>query len=368
MMSAVDWESQRSYVFPNPSSPLGSELKELENLLESHIWISTSGTTQKRKWVGLSKKAMLSSASAVNRHLKASAADSWLNPLPLFHVGGLGILARAYLTRTAVQGLNGWDVIKFLQSLEVHKNSLTSLVPTQVFDLVSGHCRCPASLRAVVVGGGALTSELYLSARALGWPLLPSYGLSECASQVATASLESLESCRPKLKILDHVQSEVEEGGRFKIKSPALFTAYADWNGSRWELTDPKIDDWFATEDRVRLQDEELVPLGRITDDVKVLGELVNLSALNFVVEKIKNESGFTGDVHLLAHKDDRMGSQIDLVTAGMDFKSAEVIKGLFNARVLPFERSTNVYVLRELPKSELGKIQRATLLELLGL
>ena len=35
-------------------------------------------------------------------------------------------------------------------------------------------------------------TELYREARALGWPCLPSYGLTETASQVATAPLESL--------------------------------------------------------------------------------------------------------------------------------------------------------------------------------
>ena len=42
-------------------------------------------------------------------------------------------------------------------------------------------------------GGGAVSDELYRDARALGWRVLPSYGMTECCSQVATALSDSPE-------------------------------------------------------------------------------------------------------------------------------------------------------------------------------
>ena len=44
------------------------------------------------------KSALLASAEAVNKHLESDKRDTWVNPLPHFHVGGLGILARTYLS------------------------------------------------------------------------------------------------------------------------------------------------------------------------------------------------------------------------------------------------------------------------------
>ena len=64
----------------------------------------------------------------------------------------------------------------------------SSLVPAQVLDLVRAGLRPPPVLRAIVVGGGAISAELYRDARALGWPVLPSYGMTECCSQIATAT------------------------------------------------------------------------------------------------------------------------------------------------------------------------------------
>ena len=368
MKDQLDWSSKHSTVVFNPAVRLDENTEQLPSMAEGHVWLATSGTTQgRRKWVGLSKAALLASAEAVNRHLRASASDIWLNPLPVFHVGGLGILARAGLTGSEVHASGPWAPENFVDALKRHRATLTALVPTQVYDLVAGEFQAPSDLRAVVVGGGALSPTLYFKARKLGWPLLPSYGLSECSSQVATAALSSLETHEPHLEILDHVRGRCDSDGRLQLRSLGLLSFYAEWDG-RWRLHDPKSEGWFTTEDLARIDGSRLTPLGRVTDQVKILGELVNLAALNFVAEKIKNDERLEGDVCLIAHRDERAGYQLDLVTAGMEYRVAERVKRIFNDRVAPFERSTNVYCLRKLPRTELGKIKKAHLLELLGL
>ena len=66
----------------------------------------------------------------------------------------------------------------------------TSLVPTQVHDLVKADLRAPETLKAIVVGGGHLDAATGRLARTLGWPVLASYGMTEAASQIATQTLE----------------------------------------------------------------------------------------------------------------------------------------------------------------------------------
>lgn len=46
----------------------------------------------------------------------------------------------------------------------------SSLVPTQVVDLVNGEIQAPPGVRCIIVGGGALDMETGRRARALGWP------------------------------------------------------------------------------------------------------------------------------------------------------------------------------------------------------
>ena len=166
--------------------------------LEAHVWVATSGTSSdapgRVRWVALSKQAFLASAGAVNAHLAATASDVWAHALPLFHVGGLGILARAHLSGArVVAAVRGrWEPSAFRDAAEGAGATLAALVPSQVHDLVQARLDSPSSLRAVVVGGARLEPSLYRAARERGWPCLPSYGLTETCSQVATASLESL--------------------------------------------------------------------------------------------------------------------------------------------------------------------------------
>ena len=44
----------------------------------------------------------------------------------------------------------------------------------------------PTSLRVTLIGGAALAQPLYEKAIAAGWPLYPSYGMSETAAQLAS--------------------------------------------------------------------------------------------------------------------------------------------------------------------------------------
>lgn len=369
MRTVIEWGSKKSVVLKSPILPEVPAQNELLELLPGHVWISTSGTTNsKRKWVGISQAALLASAAAVNEHLSATNKDIWLNPLPLFHVGGIGILARAYLSGGLVEIMGGWSVAEFMAAREKTKATLTSLVPTQVFDLVDRGARAPASLRAVIVGGGALNEGLYKKAKSLGWPLLPSYGLSECSSQVATAPLLSLNSDDARLEILKHVEVRIADDGFLEIKSPALFTAYAEYGDRGWDLVDPKRDGWFKTEDLAKIEGAFLKPLGRINDQVKILGELVNVAALNETLDCLRIGDDIYGEAALLPRPDSRAGTRLDLVTGRMNCAQALRLKNIFDGSVAPFERSANLYCVSELPRNDLGKLERARLLEFLGL
>ncbi|MGZ8867916.1 MAG: AMP-binding protein, partial [Thermoanaerobaculia bacterium] len=214
----IDWSSAETHLLLNPRLPAG-EREKLERLAEAvpglrgHVWVATSGSSGALKLVALSKDAILSSAAAVNDHLDARPGDVWGRVLPSFHVGGLGIDARAALTGSRVEAF-GWDPRRFAAG----GFTLSSLVPAQVRDLVSAGLRAPRDLRAIVVGGGNLSDDLYSAGRELGWPLLPSYGLSEAASQVATATLQSKE-----LRILRHIQVRIDDG-RIALSGASLLT------------------------------------------------------------------------------------------------------------------------------------------------
>ena len=141
----IDWESGESYLLANPAYSACAKsnyakIIEKGTAWPGHIWLATSGSTV-LKWVGLSKQAILASAHAVNMHLQSDGSDKWALALPDFHVGGLGILARSYLSKAAVDNFKldhqgKWEAQAFYDYLERKGSTLTSLVPSQLYDLV----------------------------------------------------------------------------------------------------------------------------------------------------------------------------------------------------------------------------------------
>ena len=344
----IDWESNESPLILNPRLPEADRAMVTswaDPAFARHVWLMTSGSTGSLKLVALSKDALLASAAAVNRRLDSTARDVWHRVLPRWHVGGLGIEARAFLSGASVRE-SAWNPEAFAAD---DRMTLSALVPAQVSDLVERRLAAPPQLRAVIVGGAALRPELYEQAVAAGWPLLPSYGMTETSSQVATAR-----EGNAQLRLLDHVEARLEEG-RLAFRGPSLLTVYATSDG----VVDPKSGDgWFLTEDLGTLDGDVVHVAGRSGAWVKIGGEPVDLGRLDGILEGIAGPRA-----GVVAMPDARLGHVIWLaVEPGVD---AAAVEGEFATAVLPFERPRSVVVVETIPRSDLGKLHRAQLLEL---
>lgn len=355
--------------------------EHVDGRFRGQVGIVTSGSSGEGagRLIALSETALKESAAAVNEHLRATASDVWMKTLPGFHVGGLGILVRASLSgaRVVESTLERWRAEEFFRELEDSSATLLSLVPTQLFDLVMLKKRAPSRLRAVVIGGGRLVPDLYHEARGLGWPVLPSYGLTECCSQVATASLDSLEWVPkdvPRLRPLRHVRVRISSEGAIEISSSALLAGQIMFSadGRSWfadpKRVEPDGDTWFQTEDRGRLGlSGDLVVEGRTVDFVKIGGEGVVISRLEERFEKLKLIRGIGFDAALLAADDPRLGARIVLITTGSEVETAALVEA-FNRDVMPYEKIRGVHQVARIPRSALGKLLRIEALLAVGL
>lgn len=334
--------------------------------LQGHVWVATSGSTASAvsdiKLVALSKQALQNSAASVNLHLQASATDVWTQVLPHFHVGGLGIEVRASLVGAKVVNAlkdQRWDVDYFYETLKSEKCTLSALVPTQVYDLVSRNYRAPASLRAIVIGGGAFEVDLYKKARELGWPVLPSYGMTETASQIATASLQSLhENDFPELRLLSHAEARTKGGGFLQIKATSLFTCYAQNKEGAAQSWDPKVEGWFTTEDRGDVVNGCLQIQGRSRDYIKIGGEGTNVARLRSILDNcaLEMNPSWPLKIAMLDMPSDRLGAEIHVVSL-LSKEETEKTLELYAKRVLPFEKVRKIHFVTEIPRSDLGKI-----------
>ena len=357
----INWSDESSYFFFNKKAPERKKLKENLPFFKGHLYFFTSG---EEKICIISKKAFLNSARAVNQSLKTSKKDKWLLALPLFHVGGLSILARSFVGDfKVIKSRSSWDPKSFVKKIKQEKVTLSSLTPTQVFDLVSLKLKAPSSLRAVIVGGDRLDEDLYKKARSLNWPLLPSYGLTENSSGIACAELSSLKrKSFPKMKLLSHVSLSVKRQEAF-LKSSSLFKGYFDVNKKK--LIKPIEKKGFLLPDKIQLKRGYVSVKGRKDEILKILSEQVSLSDLRDTLYKLAPLK--RNSLYLIALPEKRLGFYLSLVSEGFHFKEIEKIRTKFNKKVLPFERISTLYFLRKIKKTSLGKVSKKSLLKQLG-
>jgi O-succinylbenzoic acid--CoA ligase len=381
----VAWETSAPVVLANPEwiQHAGVTLADIERQLprlDGHVWVATSGTSREVsgavRWVALSKQAFLASARAVTDHLRASASDVWAHALPTFHVGGLGILARAHLSgaRVVAAVQSRWDAASFHETARASGAPLSALVTSQIHDLVEARLTSPPALRAIVVGGARLEPALFHAARELGWPCLPSYGLTETCSQVATASLESLSGhdCPTALPILGHAEIRAGDDQRLSVRGESLLTCYAELDVGGTRAWDPKRGGWLETEDLGRVESGLVEVLGRASESVKVLGEMVSLTRVEDEAWRWAAREGMRAlpwfDLAVVALPHARLGHELVLAFAGPALpaeRRAEIglsLDSFCREALLPFERVHRVAWVDSIPRTPLGKVRRARL------
>jgi o-succinylbenzoate---CoA ligase len=354
--------------------------KEDSSLFTDSIGISTSGSMSGGigSIVVLSRQALEVSALSVNRRLDANGSDVWGLALPLFHVGGYSIPLRAGLSGSQVATFGReWSASEFYPWLQIEKVSLLSLVPTQLFDLVNAGLKSPPQLRALVVGGGRLDSTLHLRARELGWPVMPSYGLTECSSQVATATRAGDGTA---LEVLDHVEVRSLENQKLWIRSKSLLSARIVFDRDLRSVVERPVtaEGWFETSDRAEILRigfsdgvrDVLKILGREGDTVKVLAELVDLVRVRAEIDKltqgVSEFSKLAQRLWVVAIPHTRREHELVLVFEEADESSSvsastvASVKRLVTElrRVLaPYEMPTRLLRVEKIPRSSLGKV-----------
>lgn len=156
------------------------------------VVVLTSGTTGRPKGVVLSSRAMAASADAWLAALPP--VTGWALPLGLAHVAGLGVLWRAIRGRVPTRLVPARDPLLLLAAIHAARPvvSHVSLVAAQLVRVLdeAGGTPPPRSLRAVLLGGGPIAPDLVTRALRAGWPVIPTYGLSETASGATALATE----------------------------------------------------------------------------------------------------------------------------------------------------------------------------------
>jgi O-succinylbenzoic acid--CoA ligase len=357
------WSDDTSQIFESSSSVLTLTARKLMLAEKETIWLSTSGTTTGiPDWFGILKSGYLKAAKSICDYFGVHCDDRWCLCLPIFHVGGLSILARSHVSGCSVDYFseswnpqNAWDFMK------ENKSTIVSLVPTQLHDIVSRNLASPKSLRVAILGGAALDQQLYESALELGWPVISSYGLTEASALLAAQPMSDLGTKhRSALQLMRHIDARVSSEGNLELRGDSVVKfKLRQLNAEKCEITDPTNLGWFKTNDLVQIECidgiQTLIFQDRADRNVKINGELVSLNIIEgkirLYLKEIHQEQPL---IHVGAVYDKRSGNKLILFIEGQTSKLELVALD----RILSgLERISAIHLVRKFPRFESGKI-----------
>ena len=331
------------------------------------VVVLTSGTTGRPRAVVLSAGALVASAEAWLAALPP--ATGWLLAVGLGHVAGLGVAWRAALSGVPLVVVPRADPAAILAALAADPApSHVSVVPTTLTRLldVAADAPPPPTLRAVLLGGGPIPPELIRRAIAAGWPVVPTYGLSEAGSGVTAlptseAAMHPGTAGRALLGVeLRISQPDVDGVGEILVRTPARFTRYlGDPAGTAATLT---VDGWLRTGDLGRLDgDGRLTVLDRRTDRIVRGGE--NISPAD--VEAVLLEHPAIAEAAVVARRDATFGHvpvAAIVLRLGAEDPRDDALADHCRERLAGFKVPVAFVRLAALPRTVAGKIRRAEL------
>ena len=231
--------------------------------------VYTTGST------GLPKAAVLStgnhyySAEGANDNIALAPEDRWLVSLPLYHVGGLGILFRCVSAGATMcvppAGVPLNEAARHARATHL------SVVATQLERwLRAEEGRKSTCVKAVLAGGNAVPAALLDEACDRGVPVHTTYGCTEMASQVTTTPPEaSREQLQTAGRVLPHREVCIAETGEILVRGPVLFQGYLE-RGEITRATDP--DGWFHTGDLGTLDESSFLHVRGRQDNMFISG------------------------------------------------------------------------------------------------
>jgi len=188
------------------------------NMTQPATLLFTSGSSSESKIALHSLNNHFSSAKGLLMHLPLTARDIWQLKLPLYHVAGLSIVFRCFLTGAAIS------------LTEKAPYTHISLIPTQLMQTDGIE-----KAKVILLGGGPINGEMPQKL-----PIYFSYGLTEMSSTVTLNGA-----------LLPYRSLKIKEGEIY-LKGETLFLGYYGQS--------PPVDEegFFATGDLGAFSEEEV--------------------------------------------------------------------------------------------------------------
>ena len=238
------------------------------------LWLPTSGTTGRQKLCRISHFSLWYAVAASLDAVGATADDVWLCPLPLCHVGGLMVAARAAVgvgTLVVSSGSSGLAIHTLSERFALTQASIVGLQLQRFLQQSKDVIDSP--LRCVLVGGGPVPPEWLDEGRRRGLPLRQTYGQTETCAQVAITGVAD-NTLHPLLGVQLRIDQPDNDGyGRLIAHTWQSMTGYAQLPGEEVQPESEVGHGWLDTGDWANLQGGALTIAARRSDIIISGGE-----------------------------------------------------------------------------------------------
>lgn len=295
--------------------------------------VFTSGTTAGPRAIELTRAHHEASALALGARLGLGPDDRWLSCMPLFHVAGLAIVHRAAIFASTLVVHERFDPERVRAELEAGSVTHVSLVPTMLERLRRAGLRHAPGLRALLLGGGPVPEQLLDWAARRALPVMPTYGMTETASAVATG--------RPG-EPLDGVELRIADDGEILVRGPMV-----------------AAEGWLPTGDLGSLDAEgRLTVEGRLNDMIVSGGE--NVAPLR--VEAALESHPEVAEAGVVGLSDSEWGETVTAFVVSPGRPTTHELLAHARERLESHEVPKAVHFVDALPRNAVGKLLRSEL------
>ena len=335
----------------------------------------TSGTTGRSKGAMLTHGNLLSNARVLKQAWAWQAGDVLIHALPIFHVHGLFVASHGAL-------INGSKMIWFTRFepraavARMAEATVFMGVPTLYVRLLGepsfnkAACR---HMRLFVSGSAPLLIETFNEFRERsGHTILERYGMSETI--MLTSNPYRPEAARrggsvglplPGVGVRVHSDKGVPlpagEVGQIEVKGPSVFKGY-------WKMPEKTADEfttdlWFKTGDVGKVDTDGVLTIVGRSKDLIISG---GYNVYPAEVEGLLNEQPGVAESAVVGVPHADFGEAVVAVVvaqAGSTLDSAALIATL-KRQIAGFKVPKQVFVEAELPRNQMGKVQKNLLRE----
>ena len=336
----------------------------------------TSGTTGRSKGAMLTHGNLLSNARVLKDYWGWKPGDVLIHALPVFHVHGLFVaLHGALLNGSKMLWQAKFDPKKAIAAMP--RATVFMGVPTLYVRMLAEPAltrEAVRNMRLFVAGSAPLLPETFNEWRErTGHTILERYGMSETVMLTSNPYDPALGERRAgtvgfplpgvQLRVVGDDGSELPTGeiGGIQVKGPNVFKGY--WRMPEKTAEEFTVDGWFKTGDVGKVDERGYVSIVGRSKDLIISG---GYNVYPAEVEGYINEMPGVAESALVGvpHPDfGEVGVAVVVGKPGASLQGDDIVASL-KARLANFKIPKRCFVVEELPRNTMGKVQKKLLRE----